>query len=155
MDYHIETEKLARQPYVAIRSTVRMDAIGEAMGRLYGELYGWLGQRRMEPLGPAFARYLVVGSEEFEMELAAPVAVESDATGHVFAGVLPACEVARTLHVGPYDAAVNAYLAIARWINEAGAVSAGAMWEVYLNDPMSEPDPQKWETMVYAPISRP
>jgi len=154
MEYKIESERLIRQPYVAIRTTVRIDRIGEVMGPLYGELFGWLGEEGLAPAGMPWARYLAVGPDECEMELGAPLSVEAVGNVRVIGGVIPACDVVKVLHVGPYDQLGAAYGAMADWMRAHGAQAAGAMWEVYLTDPMQEPDPAKWQTLVYAPISR-
>ncbi len=66
---------------------------------------------------------------------------------------MPACDVATALHVGPFDQIAAAYLAIGEWLQENGMQSDGAMWEIYLTDPESEPDPAKWQMMVYYPIN--
>ncbi len=154
MEYHVESVSVPWQLYVALRTTTRMDAISDVMGPLIGELFGWLGQRGIEPRGGPAVRYLFVGGEECEMEVFAPVAEEVAGEGRIYGGVRPAGEIARTLHVGPYDAMVGAYSAIALWMAANGFVPCGAWWEEYLTDPMAEPDPAKWETLVVAPISR-
>jgi effector-binding domain-containing protein len=131
-----------------------MDAITSVFGRLYGELFAWLSAHGVAAAGAPWARYLTVGREEFEMELASPVAAAVTGDAVAIAGVLPACEVARTVHVGPYASVVNAYRAISSWLAANGGQQAGAPWEVYLTDPVREPDPSKWQTLVYVPIAR-
>jgi effector-binding domain-containing protein len=130
-----------------------MDAIGAAMGPLYGELFGWLGQKGIRPAGAPWVRYLVVGAEECELEAGSPLTAEVSGEGRVIAGIMPACTVVSTLHVGPYSELVGAYSALAAWMTTNGAVAAGAMWEVYLTDPQSEPDSAKWQTLVYCPVA--
>jgi effector-binding domain-containing protein len=154
MDYTIEQRHQDRQPYAAIRTTVPMGRIGEAMGPLYGELYGWLGQKGIQPTGEPWSRYLEVGPEEVEMEVAAPVAAEFPGEGRVIGGVLPACDVVATVHEGPYERIGEAYAALGAWIAEHGRQITGAMWEVYLTDHQQEPDPAKWRTLVCDPVGR-
>lgn len=154
MEYQVEQERMERRPYVAIRTTVRMDAIGQVIGPLFGELFGWLGSRGIAPLGAPWVRYLVVGAEECELELGASLSEETEGDGRVRAGVMPACDVIKTLHTGPYDELPSAYRAMADWLSANGSVAAGAVWEVYLTDPTSEPDPARWQTLIYFPVSR-
>jgi effector-binding domain-containing protein len=154
MGYTIEQRHQERQPYAAIRTTVPMSGIGATMGTLYGELYTWLGRKGIQPTGEPWSRYLEVGPDEVEMEVAAPVAVEPASEGRVIGGVLPACDVAATVHEGPYDRLGEAYAALAVWIAEHGQQITGAMWEVYLTDPQREPDPAKWRTLVCDPVGR-
>jgi effector-binding domain-containing protein len=75
-----------------------------------------------------------------------------DGEGDVRAVDLPGGDAAYSLYVGPYDGMEPAYKAIEAWIAAKGRKSAGAAWEIYLSDPQSEPDPQKWQTEIYWPI---
>jgi effector-binding domain-containing protein len=158
MGYTIETRHQGRQPYVAVRATVRMAEIGAVMGTLFGRLYGWLGAAGITPAGPPWTRYLSVGADEVELEVAAPLtaapfAVSPAADRDLVTGILPACEVASTIHVGTYDGLTAAYAAVTAWLHEHGALVSGAMWEAYLSDPQTEPDPARWQTLVCYPYS--
>jgi len=152
MSYTIEVEQQPREPYVAVRTTVRMADIGEHMGLLFGQLFEWLGTNNVTPIGPPFARYLAVGPEEVEFEVGVPVGAPVAASAPFIAGVRPETAVAKTLHVGPYDGMEAAYTAVMDWLGENGKLVTGAMWEVYESDPDQEPDPAKWRTWVYFPI---
>lgn len=154
MEYTVTSERQQRQPYAAIRTTIRLDGIGAAMGPILGELFGWLARKGITPVGPPWSRYLAVGPVECELELGAPIASEVAGEGRILVGALPECDVARTLHVGPYEQLMGAYQAIGDWMAKNAAVPAGAMWEVYLTDPEHQPDPATWQTAVYYPISK-
>lgn len=151
MEYHVEPRHQARLPYVAVRTTTPMAAIGTSMGEQFGRLFGWLEANGVTPVAAPWARYLSVGPDEVEYEVAVPVAAEVIVAAGAIAGVLPACQVATTLHVGPYDRLVDAYAAVSAWLHAQGAQVSGAMWEVYLNGPDSEPDPGRWRTLVCFP----
>jgi effector-binding domain-containing protein len=152
MSYTIEVEQQPRQPYVAVRTTVRLADIGQHMGILFGQLFSWLETNSVTPVGPPSARYLAVGPEEVEFEVGVPVAAPVEASGPVIAGIRPATTVAKALHVGPYDGIEAAYTAVMEWLGQNGKLVTGAMWEVYETDPEREPDPAKWRTWVYFPI---
>jgi effector-binding domain-containing protein len=155
MMYSVEARSQARQPYVAVRTTVPMDGIGAAMGPLFERLYGWLGAAGVTPLGMPWTRYLSVGAEEVELEVGAPVGIQQPPVpSGMVTGVLPAGEVAATLHVGPYDRLPEAYAAIHAWLGAQGLGPSGAMWEVYENGPDTEPDPARWRTQVCFPFVR-
>jgi len=154
MGYTIELRHQERQPYAAIRTTIPMSGIGGAMGPLYQELYGSLGRRGIGATGEPWTRYLVVGGDEVELEVGTPVADQPAAEGRVAGGVLPAGDVVATEHVGPYARLPEAYAAITEWIESHHLTVAGAMWEVYLNDPSSEPDQSGARTRVCFPVVR-
>lgn len=152
MTYEIEQGRRARQPYLACRMTVPVDEMGQAMGEVFQRLYESLARECVPRAGEPWARFLAVGSEEVEFEVAAPTAVELEAPAGTIAGTMPACAFIATLHVGPYDAAAGAYTALATALAERELLVAGTPWEVYLTDPMTEPDPAKFRTMIYYPV---
>ena len=67
---------------------------------------------------------------------------------------LPAGPVAVTRHVGPYEEAGLADLALHAWAEEHGLEPAGPLREVYRNDPAVVP-PEALETDVLLPLTRP
>jgi effector-binding domain-containing protein len=66
---------------------------------------------------------------------------------------LPAGPAAVTRHVGPYEEAGLADLAVHAWIEEHGYEVAGALRERYLNDP-AVVAPDALVTEVIVPINR-
>jgi hypothetical protein len=65
----------------------------------------------------------------------------------------PGGKVVRASHTGPYEESGAAHEAINRYIMVLKMEFAGAPWEVYITDPSEEPDPQKWETIIYYPVT--
>lgn len=150
--YTIERVDLPRQPYVAVRATTPFASIGAQVGALFEELFGWLAQHQVPPVGEPWVRYLAVGPDEVELEVAAPVAAPVAVLGEVISGVRPATAAYRTLHIGPYERLMEAYDAIQREMAANHVATTGAMWEVYESDPSFEPNPEKWRTWVYSPV---
>jgi effector-binding domain-containing protein len=147
------------QPYVAIKSVVKMEEIAPTAGQLFGEVFGWLGGHGLTPAGAPFFKYNVVDMERgLEIEFALPTAAPATGDDRVLAGVLPAGRYASLIHLGPYDQLKDANAALGEWIKEqrltVDVVKSpegdrfGCRLEIYLNDPGVEKDPAKWETEV-------
>lgn len=153
MSNDVELGRQEREPYAAIRATVRADAVGEAMGPLYGELFGWLGRKGAQPAGAPWSRYLCVGPDEIELEVGVSLVTEVSGEGRILGGVMPACECASIVHVGPYDRMTPTYEALFGWLAVKHRMASGAPLEVYLTDPGSEPDPGRWRTLIRVPVS--
>ncbi|HYO20461.1 MAG TPA: hypothetical protein VES02_17550, partial [Dermatophilaceae bacterium] len=49
--------------------------------------------------------------------------------------------------IGPWPS----YGALTAWMRDRGVEPNGDMWEVYLSDPVAEPDPSTWRTEIYTP----
>ena len=77
-----------------------------------------------------------------------PVEEELAAEDPVRFGHLPGGKVLTTLHMGKLDSLSTAYLALQVHMMAEGLTPVGAPWEVYLTDPVWEPDPAQWRTIV-------
>ncbi|WP_345752620.1 GyrI-like domain-containing protein [Microbacterium rhizophilus] len=147
------------QPYVAIRTSVTMDRLGEAVPPLNGEVFAWLAERGIAPAGPPFWKYDVIDMDR-ELVIEAGVAtaepVDAGQDPRVLSGTLPAGTYATVTHTGHPDELVAATGALLDWGAARGIVwdSApgddgehwGARLELYLTDPDDEPDMTKWRT---------
>jgi hypothetical protein len=159
-------EQRDAQPYVGVRFEVRdMAGFRSACDRGFPELFGWLGQNGVEPAGPPFIRYLVLGADgqPREFELAAPVREPVTTNGTIRGDFLPAGPYVTVLHVGPYrsDRAPDlsdARAALLDWAREQGI--AWDSWEIdrgtsfrgcvehYMTDAAREPDSSRWRTEI-------
>jgi hypothetical protein len=156
-------QQRAALPYVGIPCHVTQQGVAAAVDPAFPELFRWLGERRVEPVGPPFIRYLEVDvdDEPLELDVGAPVEDNVSGDGRVQAGVLPAGRYVTLLHVGPYRHATETDLAAARlamrdWARRHGVVldsrttDRGSAWgsyvERYLIGPVDEPDYAKWKT---------
>jgi effector-binding domain-containing protein len=85
-------------------------------------------------------------------DVAAGFYVESpiDGDGHVVPVELPAGDVARTTHIGPYADLPKAYEAVAARAKQDGRELATEMWEEYYSPP--ETPPAETRTDVYWPL---
>ena len=60
--------------------------------------------------------------------------------------------MASALHVGPYHELGMAYREVEVWLDKQNLESAGAPFDVYLNDPSVVKDPTKFETEILWPV---
>ncbi len=68
-------------------------------------------------------------------------------------GSLPAGRVVEAIHVGPYDTMEKTYAEIEDYLADEGLTPAEVMWETYLSDPDTEPDPAAWRTLICWPLA--
>lgn len=161
-----ETVTRAERPYVAIGATVTMESIGDVVPALLGEVMAW-AEDHAAPAGPPFVRYLVIDMDRaLVVEVGVPVleAVREPA-GRVEPGVLPAGRYLLATHTGPFDLLVEATGAFLDWAAEHGLefdawdTDEGHAWaarlEHYPTDPVAEPDPARWETVLEFRLATP
>jgi effector-binding domain-containing protein len=128
---------------------------------MWDEVYVWLVSRNLTAAGAPFIRYLTTDMEKkLDIEVGFPVAAAVTGDGRISAGFLPAGRYVVLEYMGPYegDGVFNANVAMMEWAKEQDIVwqisrKDNIEWwvarlEIYLTDPASEPDSNKWRTQL-------
>lgn len=152
MDYQIEERELAPVLALAHRTSVTMETIADGIGRSFRALVEHAGETGAQWAGPPFVLYPETCEGEFEMVACMPVAEGARAGESVALEEVPGGLVASTVHVGPYSALHNAYVALQKWMTDNERRPAGMVREVYLNDPEAVP-PEELQTEIDWPIA--
>jgi effector-binding domain-containing protein len=154
MAYDVQIMKVEELPILGLRERVSMKGFGEAIGRAYGELFGYVGRIGARPAGPPFALYHdeEFKEEDVDVEFCVPIDRRVAGAGRLDGRVLPAGEVAVTLHAGAYEGIGGAYRALAAWIQEHGHETAGPPRETYLCGPPQASSPAEYRTEIAWPI---
>jgi effector-binding domain-containing protein len=148
----IEVKDLEPAKVMAIKATVNSDEVSTRLGEFFPRLIDCVINSGIDMMGPPYSKYYSWDPEgETEMEAGVPVSGEAECEGVEYIE-LPACKVVTCMHIGPYEKIDSVYDAIQEYITENKMKINGAVWEVYITDPNSEPDPEKYRTQVYFPI---
>lgn len=156
----IAVVELPPQPVVIIRRQVPMAELTEFFGHAFTRLAAAIGQAGGTAVGPPFAWYH--GVPTAEVDVAAGFAVDGiDDGSDLPNGSVDGAEVttrpggraAVCVHLGPYDTLEVSYAEVERWMVEHDLVGRDDMWEEYLTDPGSQPDPTVWETRIVVPLA--
>lgn len=148
-------EERPARPYVAIRASVTMAEIADALPPLTAEVLAWLKARGVSPDGPELWRYLTIDmAGELTIDVGFPVAEPLDGDDRVLSGELPGGPYAVALFHGHPDGLMQATADLLRWGEETGVTwdthpdGPGEAWgsriEWYLNS--EEPDLDAWDT---------
>ncbi len=140
------------QAIAFIHLTVTLDEMQKVFGPAIGELFSALAAQGISPAGPVFAHHLRGPTDTFDFELGVAVSAPATVAGRVQPGQWPAMRVARTVHHGPYEGLPEAWGEFMDWIETQGHTPAPDLWECYLNNPDSEPDPANWRTELNQPL---
>lgn len=149
----ISVSDLPEQPTAVVRATVRMDELRSFFDGVFGTVVNAVQGQGARVAGPPFAMYHGMPSETVDVEAGFPVAGPFAGTDDVTASVLPGGRTARALHVGPYEALTETYQEMTTWLQEKDLTPGASMWEVYLSDPNTEPDPAAWRTELFWPLA--
>ena len=151
MTYEVHTTDLDELDTAVEYATLPVDEIGPWLGQAFADVAAYLERKGAGPVGMPFARYHRVDDATFDVEAGFTATTPVGGEGEVEPSDLPKGPAAVTLHVGPYDTVAAAYGALDAWIHEHGGEPAGDPWEVYLTDPMTEPDSAQWRTEIVMP----
>ena len=153
MHYIVTVEQLPEQPILSIRDQRPIGAITEFMGEAFGALYRHLGMLRGSTSGPPFAIYHAFGPDTMDAEICVPVEGTYPVTGRIQARILPATQVARTVHIGPYDDLGAAYEAVTAWVSTHPFEASGPVQERYQTGPGDGASAATYRTEVEQPIT--
>lgn len=156
MDYAVETIELPAQPYVALNLTCSPGEFPFEVEKCLTSIWGLLDAVGVPPAGPPICIVPQISTTEdevppptpWELLVGFPVEDELEAEDPVRFGHLPGGKVLTTLHMGKLETLSTAYLALQVHMMKEGLTPAGSPWEVYLTDPVWEPDPEQWRTVV-------
>jgi len=151
-----KVETRPEQPTISIPIEVTLREWGRA-NALVSETLQWLLGNGLEPAGPPFFRYHVIGDQDipFRLDVGWPVGSAVSGDERVRAGVIPAGSYVSSIHKGHPDELLWSLASLANWITERGlmpaleATEAGIKWqgryEFYLTNPEEQPDLDQWE----------
>lgn len=148
-----EFRDVPEQHVAAVRISTSQDGISEAMAQAFPRLYQTVTEAGAVPAGPPLTRYFSFGGPTIEFECAIPLQAPFAGAGDIEAGTIGGGEAAVAIHMGPYDTIHETWAALTSWLGRQGREPSGPGWEYYLTDPGEEPDPAKWVTEVYLPVS--
>jgi effector-binding domain-containing protein len=153
--YRVETLALTPQPVLSMRAQVAPAEVEARMKEIMPRLVAYALASGIELAGPPFARYFARSAERIDFEAGVPTRKEqpgNPALG-ITAGALPAGPAIATVHQGAYERLPEAHAALARWATAHGKQPGGATWDVFLTNPLQEPDVARWRTKVFLPLA--
>ena len=150
----ITSTQLQELSTAVLRETVPMNELTEFFGRAFGAVMSAAEQQHVPLAGPPFALYRGMPTDVIDVEAGFPVAepFSGGDEGGVTGGSLPAGHAFEAMHVGPYETLAETYEAIMGKMQAEGVTPGSSMWEYYLSDPATEPDPAMWKTLVVWPV---
>lgn len=150
----INIQELEKRNALLIKDSAMVNDIGAKMGELFGELSTFMASNKLETAGYPYCIYYSWDySKPFVMECALPVTGKVTKTsGRIQFREFEPTKVAKTVHMGNYESTAKAHESINNYLAVNKIEIAGFPWEVYVTDPTTEPDTNKWVTEIYYPI---
>ena len=140
-------------PAAVVHHTMATSELPSFFDRAFGAVAAAAAAQGVELVGEPFAFYPGAPTDVIEVAAGFRVSTTFQPAGEVVPMDLPGGRVVIAVHVGPYDTMDKTYKAIHTWMATRRLTPAGHMWEIYLSDPGTEPDPSAWRTQIVWPVN--
>lgn len=140
------------QHAAVIRLAIPRTQMQSVMGPAISEVMTAIAAQGIPPAGPVFAHHLKMDPEVFDFEVGVPVVAPVSVAGRVNPSQLPAGTVARTVYQGAYEGLPSAWEEFMAWISAEGLDPKPNLWECYMSQPDSDPDPATFRTELNRPV---
>jgi effector-binding domain-containing protein len=133
MKYDVVVETAQAELVAAVRAKVPIGGVARAWKPALDQVWAFLKENgRLRPGHNLFLyHHAERRNEAMNIDFGVQVARPFEGEGNVQCVETPAGEVARTVHVGPYDQLGNAHDAIHAWCATNNRKIARASWEIY------------------------
>ena len=139
-------------PAAVVSETVPVRDLPAFFGRAFDAAAAAAKSQGVEVVGQPFALYNGAPTDVIDVSGGFRVSAAIQPVGDVGPMELPGGRAVTTIYVGPYDMIESTYAKMHVWMSTKRLTPASRMWEVYLSDPMTEPDPSAWRTQIVWPV---
>jgi len=162
--YEITVDGITRHGggfYMYNTTSSKMTEIGEKMAPMMGQLAGYFQENNINMAGMPFTIYNEIdeqnGTVIFSAAIPVAARVITPEGSPVLCSYMGPVEALKTTLKGKYDYLSEAYAKAQKYLEENNLVmdTRRKMFEVYANDPGTEPNPANWVTEIYIPVLTP
>ena len=126
--YPVEVKTVEARPTAIVPATTTWAEYPALWPKLLDEVYAFVRAGGVSQDGHNVMLYR---DDVPNVEVGVQVSGPFEPTGGVIPSVLPAGQVASTVHRGPYDALDEAHVALRAWCGSHGHKLTGVRWEIY------------------------
>ncbi|MDB5319137.1 MAG: Bacterial transcription activator, effector binding domain [Phycisphaerales bacterium] len=129
MGYDVRVENFVGEIWTAVvRRRAGFSELAKVVPDACGVVWKVIQSQQIKGAGRHVALYL---DDVINLEVGVEMAEAFAGCGEVIGSALPAGQVARAVHMGPYQRLHFAHVAIRDWCAKQGHAMAGPNWEIY------------------------
>jgi DNA-binding transcriptional MerR regulator len=156
-DFEVKFRFVSEQPVLSVRDTLVWNERHAVSGvsQSLGEVYNFIQAKSVATNGAPMLTYPCPDHKEtVEVSSCVPITGYPSLEGRVERVVLPAAELAYTVHRGGYDTLDDTLIKLLRWVLHQQLEIVGDAREVFLEHPITVSNPKKYRTELAIPIRR-
>ena len=138
--------------YISIMDSCSLEDVAQRINSLYNELLVFGARSGIDVAVRPIAIYHRLEEKNTVFELGIPVYKQTPVSGRIHFKTMQGREHVVANYYGSYDTLEDGHNAIQQWLLRYRRKFAGSPWEMYVTDPSTEPDPNKWLTRIYYPL---
>ena len=150
--YSIEHIEIPSVGVLLISGDVQTQNISEFYEKSFGQIMEYMDEQGTEMNGYPSGFFYDWTDTLAKMSAGIPVTAPVSGTGDIEYRELEAKKGVKVDYYGAYDESMAGHEAIGEYMQENDLELDGAVLEVYVTDPMAEPDTSKWLTHIIYPV---
>jgi len=137
--------------YVSLKYEGAPGDISAQLGQMYGTLQTYLETEKIAMTGAPFAIWHWWSDTLVRFEACLPIGQKIKGSKTILYSEMAAAPAIKADHYGAYEATEALHYAMGTYAEEKG-LKLGSPMEIYVTDPMQEPDTMKWLTQIIYPV---
>ncbi len=144
---------LTSGPALSVKDSVAVADLPVFMETYMPQLYMYAIRQGGKMAGPPYSIYYNWDPDGMVLvECGIPLEEAIEGEDALKISSTPGGKAVKAAYYGPYEEMAVVYEALEQYMATMKLEPIGMAYEVYVTDPAEEPDPQKWETIVYFPL---
>ena len=154
MTHSIEVREIPAVSVAYKTKTIPQSEIGNTFMSVLPAVFQFVVENGCQIAGAPFGRYPAWRESDCDMDAGVPFIGNLVTTDDILIGTLGGFSAAVLSYYGPYEGIHSAHGECHQWLAQNGYQVSGAPCELYLTDPTTEPDCNKWLTEIVWPVEK-
>jgi len=152
IDVHLQ--QIDSFSYISIMDSCLLEDVAQRINNMYNELLIFGARSGIDITVRPIAIYHRLDEKKTVFELGLPVSKQTPVSerGRIRFKTMQGRDHVVASFYGSYDTLEDGHHAIQQWLLRYRRNLAGFPWEMYVTDPTTESDPNKWLTRIYYPV---
>jgi len=138
--------------FISISDSCSLEDVGQRINALYNELLVFCARSGIDITVRPIAIYHRLEEKNTVFEIGIPVVERVSVSGRIQYKTMQGRDHVVANYYGSYDTLEDGQKAIQQWLMRYRRKLDGYPWEMYVTDPATESDPNKWLTRIYYPV---
>lgn len=148
----VNLQQMESFSYISITDSCAWVDVPSRMKILYDELLVFIAKSGISLENRPIAIYHKLSDKRVVFELGIPIDEAVLPAGRIKVKTMPAGNNVVAEYYGSYDTLEDGHNAVQQWLMRYRRKVSGYPWELYVTDPTTEPNPNKWLTRIFYPV---